>query len=241
MRASAHVSLSLAPEPRIGIWLDRGRAWGAVAAGDVESGAKLSAKGGAAALERQHVIWGAMELHDSVRLGRPELALDLLNQASALTRGAELVANMRDHAESLAGRDTEQLMAVARRFGDFGCPLLATEVAAKCARILETRGEPQTTAARAAVLSMCWEEQSQTAETPALTKRPEVVSRREIQIAISAASGGSSPRIAADQYISIRTVDNHLGAVYRRLGIGGRDELSGLLGPVLHRAVSDPL
>ncbi|MGH3533783.1 MAG: helix-turn-helix domain-containing protein, partial [Pseudonocardiaceae bacterium] len=49
---------------------------------------------------------------------------------------------------------------------------------------------------------------------------------RELEIARMAAGGLSSREIAARLVVAIRTVDNSLGHVYAKLGIGGRDELA---------------
>jgi DNA-binding CsgD family transcriptional regulator len=51
---------------------------------------------------------------------------------------------------------------------------------------------------------------------------------REAEIARLAASGHSSPAIAALMSVSVRTVDNHLGRVYRKLGVSGRTSLAEL-------------
>jgi DNA-binding CsgD family transcriptional regulator len=42
----------------------------------------------------------------------------------------------------------------------------------------------------------------------------------------------SSREIAERLYLSRRTVDNHLGSIYRQLGMHGRDDLRVLLTPV---------
>ncbi len=57
-----------------------------------------------------------------------------------------------------------------------------------------------------------------------------MVSDREIEVALDASSGLTSPQIAEKRFISVRTVDNHLRSVYRKLDISGRDELAVHLG-----------
>jgi DNA-binding CsgD family transcriptional regulator len=51
----------------------------------------------------------------------------------------------------------------------------------------------------------------------------------EWRIAYAAAQGSTSPEIAARMLLSVRTVDYHLGNVYRKLGIRSRRELAGRL------------
>ncbi|MEM9513714.1 MAG: LuxR C-terminal-related transcriptional regulator [Actinomycetota bacterium] len=59
----------------------------------------------------------------------------------------------------------------------------------------------------------------------------DVLTERERQIVELAASGRSSKDIGRDLGISSRTVDNHLGAAYRKLGIGSRHELPASMRP----------
>ena len=66
--------------------------------------------------------------------------------------------------------------------------------------------------------------------TPALTRNDGVLTPREAEIARLAAGGESSKQIAESLAISARTVDNHLAAVYVKLGIRGRDRLAAVLG-----------
>ncbi|MFN3257185.1 MAG: LuxR C-terminal-related transcriptional regulator [Ilumatobacter sp.] len=53
-------------------------------------------------------------------------------------------------------------------------------------------------------------------------------SERQLEIARLAASGRASKEIAAELVVSVRTVDNHLAAVYRMFDVSGRHELAAL-------------
>ena len=53
---------------------------------------------------------------------------------------------------------------------------------------------------------------------------------RERDTARLAAEGMSSHEMAERLQISVRTVDNHLGRIYSKLGISGRQELPDVLG-----------
>ena len=57
----------------------------------------------------------------------------------------------------------------------------------------------------------------------------DVLTSRELEIARAAADRKRSREIAEQLGLSSRTVDNHLRAVYRKLGISGRDELAAAL------------
>jgi DNA-binding CsgD family transcriptional regulator len=52
---------------------------------------------------------------------------------------------------------------------------------------------------------------------------------REREIAALAADGRPSREIAARLYLSVRTVDNHLGRIYDKLGVSSRAELAASL------------
>ena len=52
------------------------------------------------------------------------------------------------------------------------------------------------------------------------------------QVAGLAAAGRTNREIAEQLYVTIKTVETHLIAVYRKLGIRGRDELASALGSV---------
>jgi len=61
-----------------------------------------------------------------------------------------------------------------------------------------------------------------------VSDRVEMPSDRQLEIARLVAGGKSSKEVAAELVVSARTVDNHLAAVYRQLGLAGRHELSNL-------------
>jgi DNA-binding CsgD family transcriptional regulator len=216
------------PEPRLSIWVDRGRVWSKVAAGAVDEAAELAAAGGRRAIEAQHYSWGGPAAHDAVRLDRPELVVDELSQLRN-DKGAHLLNTMADHGDSLVAGDGPALVDVAKAFATMGAFLLAAETAAQAAVRLDG-GE----AAAAVCLSMGWGLKCQEPRTPALAARPALVSAREFQVAMDAAKGHTSPEISRDLYISVRTVDNHLRSVYRKLGVSGRDELGDILSPLLN-------
>jgi DNA-binding CsgD family transcriptional regulator len=52
---------------------------------------------------------------------------------------------------------------------------------------------------------------------------------QELQIALMVASGASNRETAAQLFLSTRTVENHLGRVYRKLGLRSRTELAAKL------------
>jgi len=55
------------------------------------------------------------------------------------------------------------------------------------------------------------------------------LSDRELEVALAAAAGLTSRQIGERLFINTRTVDSHLGRIYRKLGVGSRGELRALL------------
>ena len=64
--------------------------------------------------------------------------------------------------------------------------------------------------------------------TPSLIRTATVVplTDREREIALLAAGGQSSRLIAEQLHLSVRTVDNHLGRIYDKLGVSNRADLA---------------
>ena len=77
--------------------------------------------------------------------------------------------------------------------------------------------------------------------TPALVRAATVVplTDREREIAVLAAAGQSSRLIAERLFLSVRTVDNHLGRIYDKLGVSSRADLAAALEPETERASDD--
>jgi DNA-binding CsgD family transcriptional regulator/tetratricopeptide (TPR) repeat protein len=212
-------------DPRIAVWSGRADAWTLAVQGDLDAAAERAAATGAATVAAQHLAWGAIVLHDAVRFGRPELVAEALRGVAASVVGAAFVTAAADHALALAERDPSALETLVDTFAGQGCPLLAAEVAAQLAAVRDADGD-HVGAARAVAVSMTWETACSGVVTPALQSRPAVVGRREWQVAAAAAAGASSREIAERQFISVRTVDNHLGTTYRKLGVAGRGDLA---------------
>lgn len=219
--------------PRLTVWVDRGSAWAAVSRASMDDALEILISGGRHAVAHEHFVWGAFCFHDVVRLGRPDLVLEDLRQLPPMP-GADLVDSMREHAEALAAVDADLLAVVAAKFSGMGAHLLAAEAWSQAA----LTNKEDANAALWVLLSAASESRCEGSDTPALRVRPQLVTPREVEVAMDAARGLSSSEVGAARYISVRTVDNHLRSVYRKLGIGGRDELAVLLAPVGYQATA---
>lgn len=224
------------PAPRLSVWIDRGKAWAEAARGDIHTAVQILCDAGRHAIAGEHFAWGLLCFHDVVRLGRPEEVIDDIRSLPDMP-GARLLDLLRGHATALAGEDLDELSRIADGLTVCGAHLLAAEVWAQVADLAKAP-ERQ---ARAGLRSMILQRSCEQATTPALTLRPRVLTPREFDIAVAAGSGLSSPEIAESRFVSTRTVDNHLRSVYRKTGIGSREELAEIMGSALGLAADQGL
>ncbi|GAA4874726.1 LuxR C-terminal-related transcriptional regulator [Actinomycetospora straminea] len=169
-------------------------------------------------------------LHAVIRLRATGVVADELEVLAADLDG-ELPAVMVAHSRALSARDGATLDEVAARFEALGALLLAAEVAAQASAV--HRADGSTVPARAsAARSRAWAQECEDARTPALglLEASTELTRRELEIASLAATGLTSKAIAEQLVVSVRTVDNVLRAVYAKLGVSGRGELSQVAG-----------
>ncbi|MCD0452991.1 LuxR C-terminal-related transcriptional regulator [Actinocorallia sp. API 0066] len=204
--------------------------WVAALDGD-GSGAVEAALACAAEAERRGLGgYLVFALHDVVRLGRAALVADRL-AALAGRMGGALAELCAGHAAGAAAGDAIALERTARGFQNAGLVLYAAEAEAHAAAAYERAGSAR--AARAA-RARGWRlaARCQGARTPALVGLafPELTARQR-EVAGLAASGLSNREIATLLHTSVRTVSNHLVAVYARLGVNDRADLADMLTP----------
>ncbi|MEJ3749250.1 LuxR C-terminal-related transcriptional regulator [Actinomycetes bacterium KLBMP 9797] len=215
-------------------WREQARAWVAACAGDVETAIKTLAVLVARLRTDELAAHEAHALHDLVRLGCANLPLPWADVAGMGQTVAErlgelagvvdgpLVELMALHARHAA--DGDGLLAVADAFARRGLLLLAVDTAAMAVYRLRAARSPHAAAAGARLgdlLAGC-----ETLDTPSLrTARPRLTGR-EHEIARLAATGLPSRQIAERLYLSVRTVENHLQRIYRKLGVTNRSELA---------------
>lgn len=169
-------------------------------------------------------------LHTVVRLRATGVVADELEVLAADLDGA-LPHAIAAHARALTARDGAALDEVATHFEALGSLLLAAEVAAQASAV--HRSDGNTVAARgSAARARAWAQECEHARTPALglLEASTELTRRELEIASLASTGLTSKAIAEQLVVSVRTVDNVLRAVYAKLGVAGRGELSQVAG-----------
>lgn len=169
-------------------------------------------------------------LLDAARLGAAKDAVERVEELAAVSQSA-FAAAAASLVAGLARDDVDALAAAGAGFEGIDAQLLAGEAFVALAEARRRRGEArEATAAEhtATLLLACTEE----ARTPGATVASAVVplSSREREIALLAADGVSSKAIAERLFLSVRTVNNHLGNIYTKLGVNGRGELGPALG-----------
>ncbi len=212
-------------------WITLAEPWVAAAAGELDRAVRLATGNAERAAVHGMEAFAAVSLHDAVRLGAARQVRDRLTALAEQMQG-ELGPIYAAHARAAAGSDGGRLLTVASRFERLGFLLHAAEAAAQATEALRSTDGPGSRAAsRAQARADRLARLCQQARTPPLAHlaMPQL-SPREREIAALAASGLTSPQIAARLVLSVRTVDNHLQHAYTKLGITGRDELRGVVG-----------
>ena len=168
-------------------------------------------------------------LSDLVRLGRPDEAVDRLQELAGHIDGALAEAHA-GRALASVRRDVGMLGEVVDRYERIDVLGHAAEVAAELAELHRARAENRLATA-AQLRSAALAARAGGLHTPVLARGGgiEPLTPREREVALLAAGGRSSRDIGERLHLSTRTVDTHLARVYRKLGISGRGELEAAL------------
>jgi DNA-binding CsgD family transcriptional regulator len=202
----------------------RARAWAAVVRGDLRAATDTLLDAAALADDSGEPGLAVLALYDLVRIGCAEHVDRLVGCAGAVQ--GDLAAARAQHGAALAAAEPTGLVAASERLEGLGALVLAAEAATHAAwtyRRSGQAGDADRMHARAARLRA----RRPLARTPALDLQPGAayLTAREREVAALAAAGASSKEIAARLTISVRTVDNLLQRVYRKLGVRGRADL----------------
>ncbi|MFC5657319.1 helix-turn-helix transcriptional regulator [Streptomyces nogalater] len=198
-------------------WSTLSQAWITAADGNTTLAARqaLSAADTARALGQYAVE--ATASYDVARLGSPHAVRHRLAALTGLVPGP-VVPAMAGAAAALARSDPAGLDVATARFNELGMDLLAAETATAAAALRHTSTPSSTIACP-------------TATTPLLQLTTPLVdlTSRERDVALLAANGFTSPAIGHRLGLSARTVDNHLGRAYQKLGVTSRRDLAPLI------------
>jgi DNA-binding CsgD family transcriptional regulator len=207
-------------------WIALDGAWVCAGEGRLSEAVDVALRAADMAVSLGHRAFEVTAAFDVARLGRPELVEERITALVPLVEG-RFAPTCRDATRALIRRDAEGLTDCSRRFEALGHDLVAAEMGAAAYALLRAAAAP-VPAAHAAERSRRLRSRCPEAVTPllGLAKDQLALTHREREIAALAAAGRSSPDIARILHISTRTVDNHLGRTYAKLGIAGRADLS---------------
>jgi DNA-binding CsgD family transcriptional regulator len=158
------------------------------------------------------------------RVGAPDVAHRWLERVCAEVEGP-LPALAREHTDALRARDPERLDAVAGRYEEVGQLLVAAECLTVAAAGHTFAGHGRRAMAAQARSRRLLEQCPGAAVPTGGVDESSRLTPRELEIARLARNGLSSAAIAERLFISVRTVDTHLGRVYVKLGVRSRREL----------------
>lgn len=192
-------------------------AWAARITGDCERTDEIMADAVRAAREGSAGASEALLLHEWMRMGRRGLSAQLM----ALPQGYPLMEARLLLARGLDTDDAALLETASERFEQLGMVLFAAEADAAAAKHAEGNARK--------ALSLHAQRLAASVgspTTPLLAELPErkPLTRREQQIA-ALAREATNPEIAEMLHLSVRTIENHLARVFRKLGISSRTEI----------------
>jgi len=201
----------------------RARAWVAAQEGRTADAVALADRAGRELRAAGLLGWAAVQFHDVVRFGAPEVVVEGLADLAAEVEGP-LVDALAAHAAAAAHGRADDLAAVAGVLAELGADLIAAELYTSVANAYR-RSSREEDARRADRRSRNLGRGCIGARTPGLGTLRAKLTARQLEVAVLAASGLTNRKIAERLRISSRTVDNHLAQVYASLGIAGRGEL----------------
>jgi DNA-binding CsgD family transcriptional regulator len=220
-------------------WPGEHGSWLEVARGRVAQASDLALAYAKCYSRKQLTGFEVAALHLAARLGAATEAAAALSAAvqrngDAPLTDSELGSLACAHINALAAGDAAALNALSQSYAGRGAMLLAAEAAAAASlHYGRSEGRDRAAALNCATRAHQWAALCEGASTPALTalREPQSLTGRQREIAHLAITGMHSKEIATRLVVSIRTVDNALGVIYRKLGVRSRQELAVLLAP----------
>lgn len=196
--------------------------------GSVSSGAVAKVVDAAlAAADGGQAVIGVIALHELVRLGAAARAVDPLRQIGRGMPPSWLLdlVTARATAEDRGDEDALRRL-IHRAVGRW--PGAVAELHLARHRAALRRGD-EVTAARAAFTARRRAAELGDLVPWPLAEVPSPLTAREQDVVAAAAAGRTNREVAEASGVSVRTVENQLNSAYRKLGLGGRAELTAFL------------
>ena len=217
--------LSLA-DPRSATFYMRAQSQIAASSGDYEKAASINLDACTRAMENDHHLYGAMAAHEAARIGHADMVMDTFDQLVLETEDCPYVVLLTRHCRGVVDGDVSALQDVSADMLSAG--LRASAVSALLFASVAARSDDEQFANRLALQAHDLLEEDRTTIVPEISACTNPLSERERQIAHIASEGSSNREMADELFLSTRTVENHLGRIFKKLGLSSRSELSAL-------------
>lgn len=208
-------------DPKVELYASLARAWVSASAGRPGFAIRSLAPALQQAVDGGHRYLAALVAYEAVRI-EPLVGSTVMLPYLVAARHAFPLCEA--HARAVAAR--QDVLPVAKQLAEAGLLGPAIDAARWAAG---HAGDDLVQAARAHRLADSWTVRTgvsmanrQRQDEPRVTP----LTDREWQLASGAAAFRTSAELAAEFGISVRTVDNHLARIYKKLGVAGRRELS---------------
>jgi DNA-binding NarL/FixJ family response regulator len=218
--------------------LQQANAWVLDGKGDHTQAAKLLNEATRQAADQGQTLIGVGIQHQLLRSGDRSSTRRLISLAKDVDgRFAEIAAN---HAKATMSSNVTAMAEAGEAFGRLGTMIQAADTIAQAATLAIQQGDlgagrRLVTRARE-IAAGCGG--IDTPRLRAVSPNRPPLTRRQEDVARLAASGFSNRAIAEHLAVSIRTVESHLDAIYRRLAVSSRADLSTYF-PEVHLLTED--
>ncbi|GAA1520659.1 LuxR C-terminal-related transcriptional regulator [Nocardioides humi] len=210
-------------DPKTAMQVTEAHAYLTARGGDPSAAAQLVIDACRGAIEAGHDLVAAITLAVCLRIGRPGDAAPLLQEIlDRVGHGLALYVALRDAAVALVRREPKQVRDAAGRLAAAGMQAAAVDALRYAERWPAVR---QATVELLAVR----DQRRRLEQSSDPSGRDDVLTGREREVVELVRQRLSSREIADRLVLSVRTVDNHLTRIYRKLGVSGRSELRALL------------
>ncbi|WP_203336490.1 helix-turn-helix transcriptional regulator [Nocardioides limicola] len=216
-------------DPKAAMLLAEAQALLAAARGDVDLAAKIIEAAAGAGVEAGYDLVAAISLGICIRLGAVDRAAPLLAEIRGrVGSGLLLYRALDETARGLSDRDPVAVLTAARDLAAAGMVPAAVDALRRAEAFADRPGQGELLR-RLQLTKAALAEANEAA--PLLSRGADELSAREWQVADRVRRRLASREIADELGISVRTVDNHLANVYRKLGVSRRGELRALFDP----------
>ena len=211
----------------MGTEIERAAAWRKYVLGDHDAAFSILRTAADDAARQGSDSLAMAALHDLIRLGAP-IEMDFWNSVRPVQ--GELAATRIAFAEAVTRSDPAGLIEVADRFEAMGTPLFAAEAHVVAARLYRKGGAERSATQHSRVAdTLCDAADENRVLTVNESTSSNGLTERESEVAGLAADGTTNQDVAAQLFISVRTVENHLQRVYSKLGVRRRSDLTEIL------------